>query len=93
LVTLFELPCTGGPYIFVLGLLAERTSQITAISVLLVYNFFFVLPLILINIAVFKGYTSIESAGRWKEKNIRLLHLITGIIMFSLGVAVLLGIL
>jgi cytochrome c biogenesis protein CcdA len=37
-VCLFELPCTGGPYIVILGLLAERTTMIASIPILLLYN-------------------------------------------------------
>ncbi len=90
-VCLFELPCTGGPYIFILGLLAERTTQMLAIPILLLYNIFFVLPLIIITLLIYAGFTSVEKTTEWKERNIRRLHLITGIIMLVLGVIVVLG--
>lgn len=90
-VCLFELPCTGGPYIFILGLLAERTTQMLAIPVLILYNIFFVLPLIIITLSVYAGLTTVERTKEWKERNIRRLHLIAGIIMLALGAIVLLG--
>ncbi len=92
-VCLFELPCTGGPYLFVLGLLAEKTTQIIAIPTLLLYNLFFVLPLILITVFIFIGRTNIEKTNAWREKNLRVLHLIAGIIMLALGLFVVTGIL
>ncbi|MEM3467680.1 MAG: cytochrome c biogenesis CcdA family protein [archaeon] len=88
LVCLFELPCTGGPYIFILGLLAERATMMVVIPILLLYNIFFVLPLILITLFMYFGFRSIEKMTEWKEKNIRLLHLIAGIIMLILGIVV-----
>ena len=91
LVCLFELPCTGGPYIFILGLLAEKTTQALAIPILLYYNVLFVLPLILVSIIVYFGYSSTEKANEWKDKNIRKLHLVAGIIMLILGIIVFLG--
>ncbi|MBL7160903.1 MAG: hypothetical protein ISS93_03590 [Candidatus Aenigmarchaeota archaeon] len=91
-VSLFELPCTGGPYIFILGLLAERTTQLAAIPILLLYNVFFILPLIVITLLLYRGFTDVEKAGEWKERNIRRLHLIAGIVMLALGLAVALGI-
>jgi len=91
LVCLFELPCTGGPYIFILGLLAEKTTQALAIPILLYYNALFVLPLIIISIIVYFGYSSTEKANEWKDKNIRKLHLAAGIIMLILGAIVFLG--
>jgi len=90
LVTLFELPCTGGPYIFVLGLLAENSSWIQIIPILLYYNFVFVLPLVVITILIYFGFSTAEKTTAWKDRNIRLLHLIAGIIMIILGTWVLL---
>lgn len=84
-VTLFELPCTGGPYIFVLGLLSQNLPWIKVIPILLYYNLVFVLPLIVISGLIYFGYSSVEKANLWKEKNIKVLHLIAGIIMIVLG--------
>ncbi|MCD6476685.1 MAG: hypothetical protein J7K26_00765 [Candidatus Aenigmarchaeota archaeon] len=91
LVCLFELPCTGGPYLFVLGLLAEKTTKMYAIPILLLYNLIFILPLIIITLILYYGYSSVEKAKQWKDKNIRLLHLVAGIIMLLLGILVLSG--
>ena len=90
-VCLFELPCTGGPYIVILGLLAEKTTQLAAIPILLFYNLVFILPLLVITYLVFRGFTSIEEADKWKQKNLRKLHLIAGIVMIALGVVILSG--
>jgi len=92
LVCLFELPCTGGPYIFILGLLAERTTMISSIPILLLYNLFFVLPLIIITFAIYFGFSNVEKATKWKDNNIKILHLISGIIMLLLGIGVVSGI-
>jgi cytochrome c biogenesis protein CcdA len=48
LVGLFEFPCTGGPYLFVLGLLHDQNNFVTGLLYLLFYNFIFVLPLLII---------------------------------------------
>lgn len=88
-VTLFELPCTGGPYFFVLGLLSQDIAWTTTIPLLLYYNLIFVLPLIILTLLVSLGRTSPERIAQWKNKNIRLLHLIMGIIMIALGMWVL----
>ncbi|MFH1750366.1 MAG: cytochrome c biogenesis protein CcdA [Candidatus Micrarchaeota archaeon] len=90
-VCLFELPCTGGPYIFILGLLAEKSTMMGAIPILLLYNLFFVLPLIIITLLLHFGFASVEKATQWKDSNLRVLHLIAGIIMLLLGLVVVLG--
>jgi len=84
-VTLFELPCTGGPYFFVIGLLSQSNSIVDIIPTLLFYNVVFILPLLVIVFVVYFGVSSIEKAEIWKEKNIRFLHLVEGIIMLILG--------
>ena len=85
-VCLFELPCTGGPYLFILGLLADKNTRAEAAFLLLYYNFIFVLPLIVINCLVFWGVSTLEKVGSWKEKYIRHLHLFAGLVLIALGV-------
>ena len=68
LVCLFELPCTGGPYLYVLGLLAEKTTQMAAIPILLYYNLLFILPLIIITASLYFGLSTIQKAAEFKEK-------------------------
>ena len=87
-IILFELPCTGGPYLFVLGLLAQKMSLLSATPLLLLYNLFFILPLIVITLIIYQGFTSVEKATEWKDRNIRRLHLVTGIVMLVLGIVV-----
>jgi len=91
-VCLFELPCTGGPYIFILGLLAERSTMMAAIPILLLYNLFFILPLIVLTIAIYFGFANVEKTTKWKDDNLRILHLIAGLVMLTLGVLVVLGV-
>lgn len=90
LVTLFELPCTGGPYFFALGILA-KTSTLHALPILLLYNLFFILPLIIIFILIYYGFVSIEKTKKWQKENIERLHLVAGIILLLLGIVVVLG--
>ena len=85
-VTLFELPCTGGPYFFVLGLLSQSRTTTEILPVLFYYNLVFVLPLLLIVFAVYFGVSSVQRAEQWKDRNLRVLHLVGGLIMLALGV-------
>jgi cytochrome c-type biogenesis protein len=47
LVGMFEFPCTGGPYLFVLGLLHDNNTSISGLGYLIYYNIIFILPLVL----------------------------------------------
>ncbi len=44
-VALFEFPCTGGPYLMVLGLLHDKATFGTGLVYLFLYNLIFILPL------------------------------------------------
>lgn len=86
IVSLFLLPCTSGPYFAILGLLAQTATRDSAILLLLLYNFIFVLPMLLITFAVYFGFTTTEQAEAWRTKKLKVLHLIAGIIILLLGV-------
>jgi hypothetical protein len=90
LVTLFLLPCTIGPYIICGGILCSL-SLLETIPWLLLYNLVFVLPMLVITVACYIGFTTVESVSGWKDKNIRYLHLAAGLIILGLGLAMLLG--
>jgi len=89
-VTLFLLPCTIGPYIVASGILAEL-GIIGALPWLLYYNFIFVLPMLAIVGLVYFGFRQVDEVSGWKERNIRWLHLIAGILLFVVGISLLMG--
>lgn len=89
LVTAFELPCTGGPYVFVLGILSQNINRLLITPILIYYNIIFVLPLLVILAGVYFGFLKVDKTERWKEKNIKKLHFIAGIILVLLGLWVL----
>ena len=89
IVTLFELPCTGGPYIFGLSLISSSVDVVERITLLLYYNFIFVLPLIALAFIVIKGTATIEQAEEWRNRHFKLLHGVTGVVLIVCGVWVL----
>lgn len=88
LVSLFLLPCTSGPYIVILGLLAQNPLDAGAIFYLLLYNLIFILPMLLIILLVAKGVEP-ERLESIREKHLRKLHLIAGLLLIGLGIFVL----
>lgn len=89
-VTVFLLPCTIGPYVIAGGILSAL-ELIKTMPWLLVYNLIFVFPMLVITLIIYAGIAQVEDVSGWREKNIRWLHMIAGIIMFILGLAMLLG--
>lgn len=90
IVTLFLLPCTAGPLVLATGALSKLTIM-QVIPWLMYYNLIFVAPMLLIVVLVYFGFARVEEVSGWKERNIRLLHLIAGILMFTIGFALIRG--
>jgi cytochrome c biogenesis protein CcdA/thiol-disulfide isomerase/thioredoxin len=91
LVGMFELPCTGGIYLAILSLLSNRMTAMEGIPYLLVYNLFFVLPLIVI-LGIFAWGLPVEKLDKWRTESRRGVRVIMGVVMISLGIILLLEI-
>ena len=86
LVGLCAFPCTGGIYTVIISTLAAtRSAQF--VFYLLLYNFIFVVPLLLVVIAS-SNKRLLEKVEDMEMKSSRKLHLITGILMVLIGVGV-----
>jgi cytochrome c biogenesis protein CcdA len=86
LVALVELPCTGGIYLGILGLVS--TSEVSGIFYLLIYNFIFVLPLIVVALMIRKG-THVTALSDWVQNNKKYMRLAAGVIMIFLALKLL----
>lgn len=89
-VTVFLLPCTIGPYVIAGGILSSF-EILQTLPWLAIYNMIFVLPMIIITLMVYFGTARVEDVSGWKDKNIRYLHLVAGVIIVILGIAMLMG--
>ncbi len=90
LVSMFELPCTGGVYLAILSLLASGTTLSIAVSYLLLYNIIFISPLFIILFAVYFGFSP-ERIDNWRLKKRRWLRLVMGVVMMLIGILMLSG--
>jgi cytochrome c biogenesis protein CcdA len=84
LVALFELPCTGGVYLVILSLLAEKNTLVQAVFYLFIYNLVFVSPLLLILFGVYYGLPP-EKVEAWRKEKRRWMHLAIAILLLALG--------
>ncbi len=88
LVGLCTLPCSGGIYVAILGLLSSQVSYATGLGYLLLYNVMFVLPLLGILLVISSRPMSLALAG-WERRNSLSTHAIVGAVMVALGVLIL----
>jgi cytochrome c biogenesis protein CcdA len=89
LVGLCEFPCTGGPYLMVLGLLHDKATYFRGFAYLILYNFIFVLPLVVI-LLIASNSSLVEKVQYWKKENMRQVKFWSGLAMIALGVIILL---
>lgn len=90
MVSLFELPCTGGIYFAILSLLGDSMTASQGIPYLALYNAIYVLPLAVVLVIILLG-VSAERANSWRLENRKSLRLIVGVVMLLLGIMMLFG--
>jgi len=82
-VVFVELPCTGAPYLAILGMLS--TGQYAqGIPLLLLYNLVFILPLFVIIGFVYSGFTS-KMLEKWRKEHRGVMRLGIGLFLLALG--------
>jgi cytochrome c biogenesis protein CcdA len=89
LVGLYEFPCTGGPYLTILGLLHNKATFFNGFLYLVYYNLIFVSPLLLI-LWFGSRQDLYDKVSKWRNAQMVKLGMIDGLIMIILGVIILL---
>ena len=89
LVGLYEFPCTGGPYLMVLGMLHDQATFLKGFGYLIFYNLIFILPLVII-LFVASDKILLEKVQAWKKSESNKARLWGGIASIVLGVIILL---
>ena len=89
-VTIFLLPCTIAPLMVAANLLAGY-SLLGLLPWFIYYIAIFVLPMIVITLAVYFGSLTTGGVEHWRKKNIKILHLLAGILLFVIGLSILTG--
>ncbi len=87
-VGLCEFPCTGGPYLLILGLLHDQQTYLSGLGYLLLYNLIFVSPLLLI-LAIASDASLLERVKAWKKQSNTSIRIWGGIAMVALGLIIL----
>ena len=82
-VAAVELPCTGAPYLAIITIL-RIDFNFAAFMLMVLYNFIFVLPLLVILFMV-AGGTKISVVSKWKEESKGTMRLFMGMLLAALG--------
>ena len=84
LVAFVGLPCSGSIYFSIIGLISLRTTFIQGAFYLLVYDFFFVIPLVVIFLITTNRLVA-EKMINLNEQHGRKLHLVLATVMILFG--------
>lgn len=90
LVGLFEFPCTGGPYLFVLSLLHDKESFWSGFGYLVIYNIIFVLPLIII-LALATNRTVLDRIEKLRKIETKKGRIILDVVLLIIGLVLILA--
>jgi len=85
IVSFFLTPCTAGPY-FVFGGILSTIPLIQAIPYMFLYMCIFIAPMILISLITYFGFAKVEDMGGWRERNLKKLHWVAGLLMLAIGI-------
>lgn len=88
LVGLCTFPCSGGIYVAIIGLLASTETKTSGFIYLLIYNFMFVMPLIILLLASANKIV-VNKITKFEKSKARSMRLISGLIMILLSVIIL----
>ncbi len=88
LVGLCTVPCTGGIYLGVLGLLASQESAVQGFLLIILYNAMFVLPLVAV-LAAANNRRVYRATARWHVRRKNTIKMLLGAFMTVLGLVTL----
>jgi len=88
LVGLCEFPCTGGPYLAVIGLLHDLNTYWRGVGYLVLYNVIFILPLIVL-LAIASHQHLLNRVRAFQASAKTQLHVLAGGLMIILGLIIL----
>lgn len=88
LIGLCTIPCGGGMYLAVVGLLASLPGQVQGYGLLTAYNVAFVLPLVLI-VALASSRPVLQALSRWHIRHRGTVKLVLGLTMIGIALLVL----
>jgi len=89
LSSLVELPCTVGIPLVYTTILAERVGA--HIPYLIWYNFFFIIPLLIIITGVALAWVRVEKIEKWRLNFRKYMRLLAGLILLFLAIGLLVG--
>lgn len=87
LVGVCAFPCSGGIYVTILGLLHDKVTYLQGFGYLILYNFIFVLPLIVL-LFIASDKSLLDKVQEWQAREKGNMKLWSGVAMIILGIII-----
>ncbi len=87
LVGMYEFPCTGGPYLTILGLLHDYSNYWKGFGYLVLYNVIFVLPLVIM-LFLASEEALLTKVDSWRKAQVGPTRVYGGLVMIVLGLII-----
>ncbi|MEO0252093.1 MAG: hypothetical protein ABIM44_07645, partial [candidate division WOR-3 bacterium] len=84
--SIFLLPCTSGPYLIALSLIADLETQVQGLFLLTLYNSIIIVPFLVITLGIYLLKIKSSRLKKWFSTEQRWLNLISGLLMLALSV-------
>ncbi len=88
LIGILEFPCTGIVYLAILTFLSDKVTFLQGVGYLLIYNFIFILPLLIV-LFLALDEKFLEIFNKWREKSSLKRRIFAGLAMIVLGIIIL----
>lgn len=85
ITSIFLLPCTSGPYLIALSLIADVETQMQGFLLLTLYNSIFIVPFIVITLGIYLLKIKTGELKKWGSSKQRWLNLISGLVIVALS--------
>jgi len=81
----FLLPCTSGPYLIALSLIADLETLVDGLFLLTVYNGIIIIPFIAITLGIYTLKMKTGELKKWSSQKQKWLNLVAGLLMMLLS--------
>lgn len=85
LISIFEATCSGAVYFGILSIISRSGMTFNSLLILLLYNFIFILPLLVILLVFYFGIPARKIQRLFIQKNRRIYRLVLGLMLILLG--------
>ena len=87
LVGICQIPCMGGPYLMIIGLLRDQVTYASGFAYLILYNLVLIVPLLAV-LWIAADRTIVDKIGEWKRTNLKGLRFWAGLAMIFIGILI-----